>query len=76
MEREEFYSMLAEITGEEPSAIVGSTELKSMEGWDSLAVVQLIATADERFGVTLPAKQITTCTTVQDLINLLGNRIN
>jgi acyl carrier protein len=47
-----------------------------MEGWDSLAVVSLIAMVDEQAGLTLAPKEIAKAATVADLIGLLGGKID
>lgn len=43
------------------------TELRSMQEWDSLAVVSLIAMVDESYGKPLSPRDIARCRTIGDL---------
>ena len=76
MERAEFYQMVEEITGADSGSINDDTVLKGLEGWDSLAIVQFVATVDERLGVIIPVKQITTCITMSDLAKIFSDKVH
>lgn len=52
----------------------GPEVLAELENWDSMAVVTFIALADSAGGVTLSAKQIGNCETVNDLITLVSQK--
>ena len=45
----------------------GSEVLRELPCWDSLAIVEFMAFADERYSITMAPKQITSCSTVHDL---------
>lgn len=48
------------------------TDLKSIKGYDSLAVLSIIALTDEEFEKKLTAGQLKSVTTVQSLMELIG----
>jgi acyl carrier protein len=75
MTKREFLSLFEEILEAAPGSLKGDEVLPGMEGWDSLAVVSLIAMVDEQFDVTLSPKEIAKAGTVADLIGLLGGKI-
>ena len=49
-------------------------ELNSLN-WDSLAVISCIALADEHFGVMLSGEELAKVTIVQDIIDLISNKV-
>jgi len=65
---------LAELLDREPGTIKASDALAGL-GWDSMAVVGFIALADDRFGVIVDARRLANCATVQDLADLLGDKV-
>lgn len=75
MTKREFLSLFEEILEATPGTLEGNEVLPGMQGWDSLAVVSLIAMVDEQFGVTLNPKEIAKAASVADLIALLGDQI-
>ena len=75
MKRSEFLLSLDELLELEPGTVKGSETLENLEGWNSLAVIGLMALMDERFGVSLQPRRIAACTTVADLMALLGDQI-
>jgi len=48
------------------------TQLKSVEGYDSLAVMSMIAFTDENFNVKLTAQQIKELSDFNSVIELIG----
>lgn len=46
---------------------LSGSELLSDIGWDSMAVVMLIALADQKYGAAVPPARIAACVTVDDL---------
>ena len=75
MENNEFLLLLDELLELEPGTVKGSETLDSFEGWNSLAVISFMALVDEHFGISVQPRQIAACTTVSDLMGLLGDRI-
>ena len=56
----------------ENASIGVDTELKSLEGYDSLSVLSIIALIDENFNMSLTANQFKSLTTVRSLMDLIG----
>jgi acyl carrier protein len=75
MNKQEFLVLLDEIVEVEPGTIKESDVLKGVEGWDSMAVMGLIAMADEKFGVALAPEKIAASITVADIVTLLDGQI-
>lgn len=67
-----FIDKLKESLEVENEAITIDTELKSIEGYDSLSILSLIALIDENFNKSLTANQFKSLTTVGSLIELIG----
>lgn len=76
MERNEFLLLLDEVLGLEPGTVKGSETLDDFGDWNSLSVISFMALVDERFGISLEPSQIAGCSTIADLVGLLGNRIS
>jgi len=72
MKREKFIKELVDYCEFEPQEISKDTLLKSIEGYDSLAVMAVIAFSHEKFGVKLSAKQLQDLTDINSLIELIG----
>lgn len=66
-----YLEVIEEATEGAPGSISDDMVLTALEGWDSLAVVSLMALVDERFEVLLAPEAIRRCTTVADLVALL-----
>lgn len=75
MEQNEFLLLLDELLEFEPGTLQGSEILDGLADWNSLAVISFMALADEHFGISLQPRQIAGCSTIADLISLLGDRI-
>ena len=70
MTRAEFYSELEELLEIKPGTIQGKETLRDLPGWDSMAVLSIIAMADEKLGEVIRASALAECKTVLDLTNL------
>jgi acyl carrier protein len=75
MTKREFLSLFEEILEAEPGSLTGNDVLPGRAGWDSLAVVSLIAMVDEQFGVTLVPREIARAESVADIMVMLGDKI-
>jgi acyl carrier protein len=69
--RSEFYTTLDDILEIEIGTIRGDEKLGDLKNWDSLAVVNYIATCNGLFGVVLEGDRVKACQSVQDLITLV-----
>ena len=74
MSREEFLRKLSEIL-ETDELLTGAESLADLEKWDSLAVLNFMALADESYNVTVSPKDIAACKTVNDLVVLTTGKI-
>ena len=68
MDKKAILLLLDEIVELAPGTLNGNESTKE---WDSIAVIGLIALADEQFGKSLSAAQINAANTVDDIVNLL-----
>jgi acyl carrier protein len=75
MDKALFLARLEELMEIQAGTLTGSESLKSLKQWDSVAVIGFIALVDEQFEITLSAKRLVECKTIEDLIALLGDRI-
>ncbi len=71
----EFYVTLDDIMELPIGTITGSEELKSLPTWDSLAVVNYIATCNGLFGVMLVGDRVKETKSVADLVALVSAHV-
>lgn len=72
MQRPEFLALFDEVLDLPAGSLTGKEHLENLENWNSLAVISLIALADEHCGVLIPNKQLLACKTVDDIVRLVG----
>ncbi|HVU27249.1 MAG TPA: acyl carrier protein [Verrucomicrobiae bacterium] len=72
MNKPEFYQRLAEILDAEE--VKPENILKDFEGWDSLAVLSVLAMADAKYGVSIKAEEIRAINTAEELANLIASK--
>jgi acyl carrier protein len=75
MDKALFLARLEEMMEVQSGTLTGSESLKDLKQWDSVVIMGFIAFVDEHFEITLSAKRLVGCKTVNDLIALLGDRI-
>ncbi|HMH02009.1 MAG TPA: phosphopantetheine-binding protein [Terriglobales bacterium] len=75
MEKKDFLLLLDEIMELELGTLTGEEQLKELENWSSLAVVEFIAIVDEKFEFTVSPKKLSEAETVNDLIQLLDGKV-
>jgi acyl carrier protein len=75
MDKEAFMEDLAGVLDLDRAAISEETPLKNADNWDSMAHLAAIAAIDERFGITVPAKELTGVANVGELIELVRSRL-
>ena len=71
----EFLNKFEAILEFDEGTLTGKEELAGLPSWDSLTLMGFIAMVDETFGQRFSGKQIMACKTVDDLMNLLGDRV-
>ena len=72
MKKNNFFQELVECMEIEPVDIDEGTVFRDLEDFDSMAVMSIVAFADEKFGETLTAEQLKNMKTVRDLMELIG----
>ena len=72
MTSEEFIQAVAEVLNADASALKLETPLDSIEGYDSLGKISMIALVDERFNITLSPSKLRSFKTIADIF-ALGN---
>lgn len=72
MNKEEFYQRLAEILDTEE--VKPDDVLKQLDGWDSLAVLSVLALADSKYGASIKADEIRAVVTAADLASLVDSK--
>jgi acyl carrier protein len=69
MDRQAFLVKLAEILEVDPNQVGEEYKITPSE-WDSMRIMSTIALIDDTFGVTIPARDFSACTTVRSLMEL------
>jgi acyl carrier protein len=72
MDRRELLTQLDEILELPSGTLTGAEPLSELDNWDSLAMMNFIALASDRYGTTLSPRQIAACSSVSDLMLLTG----
>jgi len=72
MKKNEFVNQLAEYCEFETPELTLDTPLKSIAGFDSLAIMSIIAFIDENFNMKLTALQLQKITDFNSIILLIG----
>ena len=72
MKKNEFVSQLSEFCEFENENYTLETHFKSINGYDSLALMSIIAFVDENFKMSLTASQLSKITDFKSLIELIG----
>jgi acyl carrier protein len=67
----ELVGCLEETLAVAPGTIRESDSLGNLEGWDSIAVVSVMATIEYTYGVALDPGKLAECQTVGDLVRLV-----
>ena len=75
MEIKEFIENFADqFDDTDASEITATTNYRELEEWSSLIALSVIAMVDDEYDVTLKGDDITGCTTVEDLFNLVQSK--
>ncbi len=75
MNLQEFIENFADQFDEtDASEITATTNYRELEEWSSLIALSIIAMVDDEYDVTLKGDDITGCTTVEDLFNLVQSK--
>ena len=72
MKTQEFIEKLKEALEFDEVDLNTETNLKSIENYDSMSIMTIIAFVDEHFSTKLTAQQLASISTVRSLIDLIG----
>ena len=76
MEIERFIDNFTELFDEtDPATITATTRFKDLKEWSSLVALSVIAMIDEEYDVEFRGDDIRGSNTVQDLFNIVKNRV-
>ncbi len=68
----EFVNLFAEQFDDTPADVfTASTDFKGIEEWGSLVALSIISMVDEEFDKRVTGAEIRSCTTIEDLYNLI-----
>lgn len=70
IEKTHFLRLMDELLELAPGTLTGAESLKSMELWDSVALISFMVMIKENFRITIAPKEAWTCPTVNDLFAL------
>ena len=72
MTEQQFLNKLEEAIGLDAGTLAPEVVLEELDSWDSMAVLEFQAMADEELELILEPTAISACDTVADLVKLLG----
>lgn len=72
MDEKQFLAKVAEIVEEDESAIKLSTELETLDAWDSLARITFLVFASDEFKKRIDGNLVKDAVTVEDLYKLIS----
>ena len=75
MSRQDFFHLIDQVLEAPAGTVKGDAPLAGYPQWDSLALLGLIAAVDKSFGLNLPARQLVTARTADEIAALLGDKI-
>lgn len=68
MELTKKLALIEEVLDVEEGSLTAETPLDSVEEWDSIAMLSLIAMLDDEFGKTITGKELRALKTVADIL--------
>ncbi|HVC89757.1 MAG TPA: acyl carrier protein [Acidobacteriaceae bacterium] len=69
--RDEFVPQLEQVLEISPGTLREDQEVRDLEHWDSLKLLEIIALADEQLEVQMDADYLSKCVTVGDMLKLI-----
>jgi acyl carrier protein len=72
LDKKQFLEEFADMLGMSSADITPSTQLSSLENWDSVAYLSTMVLLDEKVGVTISPDDLTAARTVQDILDAGG----
>ena len=75
MELKEFVENVKEQFEDEVENFGPETHFRELDEWSSLLSLSIIAMVDDEYHVVIKADEIKSCTTVEDLFNLVNQKV-
>lgn len=72
---DEIKAIMADVLGIEPAMIDDSASMETIESWDSLAQINIVAALEQRFGVTFEVSEIEMMLSYTTIIEMIESRI-
>jgi acyl carrier protein len=72
LDKKTFIEEFADMLGITAADLTPSTQLSSLENWDSVAYLSTMVLLDEKVGVTISPDDLTAARTVQDILDAGG----
>jgi acyl carrier protein len=73
VDREQMVTQLESVLEVGPGSLQDEDEVRNLEHWDSLKLLEIIALADDQFHVELDADRLAGCAKIGDILRLLEN---
>lgn len=70
--RTKYAHLLEELGGILEAPVTPATELATVEAWDSMTAVMIVAMIDDVTGIAVSGEKVASCTTVGELLDLAG----
>lgn len=64
--------IIADITHNDPASVTAKANSQNLEGWDSVAQINIIVAVEDEFGVTFDAEDIHTLNSVEKIVNAVS----
>jgi acyl carrier protein len=72
---DEIKAIIADVLGVEADMIDESASMETIESWDSLAQINIVAALEQRFGVTFEVSEIETMLSYPVIVEMIESRI-
>jgi len=64
--------IIADILGIDTGGLAVSTDIRSIESWDSMVQVRIIAELEDVFSCSIPIERIKSLKKVEDFVNIIS----
>jgi acyl carrier protein len=75
LDKKQFLEEFADMLGISAAELTPSTQLSSLENWDSVAYLSTMVLLDEKVGVAISPDDLTAARTVQDILDAGGTAL-
>jgi acyl carrier protein len=64
--------IIADITHNNVSSVTAKSSSQNLDGWDSVAQINIIVAIEEEFGITFDPEEIHTLDSVEKIVNVVS----